>query len=126
MHRIIYVSTAIAGIDEEEVKAIEAVAQKNNLTHGITGLLVYNGANFLQIIEGPKPALVELMKKIRDDGRHTGLSILADEPTDHRAFPEWSMKVRYYAPGNAVDAAISSKLPPAHAAILRNFAKLKS
>ncbi|WP_121667664.1 BLUF domain-containing protein [Mesonia aquimarina] len=74
MHKAIcYVSTASPGIAKEEVENLLVKSQLKNNDAGITGLLLYSGGNFLQIIEGSENLIDQLYKKIRLDRRHFNL-----------------------------------------------------
>ena len=90
MRRIVYISTA-ADLSTVEVAQILESAQRNNAQREITGFLLYNGRNFLQLIEGPNAALMSLMSMLRRDPRHSGMLTLIDEPIDERSCAGWSM-----------------------------------
>ncbi|MGN6497028.1 MAG: BLUF domain-containing protein [Tsuneonella sp.] len=66
-------------------------AQRNNSLRSISGFLLYNGRNFLQLIEGAEADLRSLMSTLSRDLRHSGMSVLIDEPIDERSCPRWSM-----------------------------------
>ena len=57
-----------------------------------SGALLYNGLNFLQILEGPSQALTPLYLKIRRDSRHSGVVKLVHERISMRTYPDWGMK----------------------------------
>ncbi|MGX7951200.1 BLUF domain-containing protein [Tsuneonella sp. HG249] len=90
MRRVVYISTA-TGLSAEEVDRLVESAQRNNAERGISGFLIYNGRNFLQLIEGEQAALMSLMATLARDPRHSGMLILIDEPIDARSCPTWSM-----------------------------------
>ena len=90
MRRIVYVSTA-GGLPAADIAHILESAQRNNAQREITGFLLYNGRNFLQLIEGPKAALMSLMGTLARDPRHSGMLTMIDEPIDERSCPGWSM-----------------------------------
>jgi len=90
MRRIVYVSTA-SGLSAADVAHILESAQRNNAEREITGFLLYNGRNFLQLIEGPKASLMSLMGTLARDPRHSGMLTMVDEPIEERSCPSWSM-----------------------------------
>ena len=47
-----YTSFARLDLTAEDLVAIHRTARELNALDGVTGLLIYNGTNFLQIIEG--------------------------------------------------------------------------
>ncbi len=89
--QLIYVSTARAGLGETDLADIVGASQRNNLRDGLTGLLVFNGLNFMQALEGPEDALTQTFQTICSDPRHEGVVTIATKPVDEREFPDWSM-----------------------------------
>ncbi|WP_417611386.1 BLUF domain-containing protein [Parasphingorhabdus sp.] len=92
---LIYVSTARAGLDENEFLDIVDVAQRNNERFGLTGLIVFNGFNFIQYLEGDRPAVNDRLHHIGMDDRHSGLTILSTSDTTKRQFTHFNMAGRY-------------------------------
>lgn len=75
-----------------QVASIVKVAREFNASQGITGMLVFDGQNFCQYIEGPSEPLAGLVQRIRQDARHTDFhELLALEETQGRQFESWSM-----------------------------------
>lgn len=87
----LYISTS-PSLSREEVGAILASSQRNNQARNVTGLLLYNGRNFLQLLEGEESELVSLMMKISHDPRHTGISMIDRRMVRERACPDWAMR----------------------------------
>lgn len=92
MHTIVY-SSQISSKEpiDHLLKNITSVAQKNNYKQEITGVLFFHNNRFLQIIEGPKDELQQLMLKLKKDPRHRHIEILIDEAIENRSFEEWDM-----------------------------------
>ena len=63
MIQLIYLSD-LAGRDESVLADILASAVRHNTASGITGMLLYAGGNFLQVIEGEEDAVHETYKRI--------------------------------------------------------------
>lgn len=91
LHRLTYVSTVTRPLDDAELDTLVAQARANNETLQITGLLLFNGLNFLQTLEGPREAVEQVFAAITDDQRHHGVVRVQVEDTDQRAFAAWSM-----------------------------------
>ncbi|KWV91411.1 BLUF domain-containing protein [Erythrobacter sp. YT30] len=91
LSQYLYISTA-PSLSREEVESILQTSARNNPEKGITGLLLYNGRNFLQLLEGEEAELISLMVRITHDPRHTGISVLDRRTIDDRACPNWAMK----------------------------------
>ncbi|MEL7447252.1 MAG: BLUF domain-containing protein [Pseudomonadota bacterium] len=87
----LYLSTA-PSLARSEVDAILESSARKNPARGITGLLLYNGRNFLQLLEGDEAELVELIVRITHDPRHSGISFLHSADVKDRACPDWAMK----------------------------------
>ena len=91
LFRIVYVSTAQPGLTDSDIESLLNVAQSNNDERFITGYLVHNGPNFMQLIEGPFNEIDEVYGRILRDRRHSGIVRIQAEWADHRVFPNWSM-----------------------------------
>lgn len=87
----LYISTA-PSLSRDDVDAILESSARNNPAAGITGLLLYNGRNFLQLLEGEKAPLDTLMARIAEDPRHGGVSVLHVSEVKERTCPQWAMK----------------------------------
>ena len=66
-------------------------ARRANAAKGITGALVYAEGIFLQILEGEKVRVHELMAKIRRDVRHGGVIVLREGEVQTAIFSSWKM-----------------------------------
>ena len=86
-----YTSRARAGLQASDVDSIHRAALTYNPLDGITGLLVFNGDGFLQIIEGGESAIDDLVKRIVADLRHTDFEVRDRRTLAARFFPHWTM-----------------------------------
>lgn len=91
MKAILYLSKATTDFSKEDLKALEAKSATNNAACDLSGYLYYDGAKFLQYLEGEEEQLMPLLKIIRDDPRHAFLCE-TEEDIEEKRFPEWSMK----------------------------------
>ena len=107
-----YTSLARLDIDAADLETIHRTARDLNALDGITGLLVFNGTHFLQIIEGGAEAVDDLVERLRRDPRHGGFEIRDERRVDRRSFPEWSMAL-FRISGSYLEAreSISGRLP---------------
>lgn len=88
---LIYTSLAEAQNDTDDVQNILASSERNNVAISVTGLLLFDGERYIQILEG-QPADVEtLFSTIRADARHHGLELLHKGPIAGRSFETWRM-----------------------------------
>lgn len=91
MHHIMYMSKATVAVPEEELKEMLAQWRKYNEKEDITGMLLYSGDHFVQLIEGPAENLKKLFSRINQDNHHTNIIKLADGKITHRLFADWTM-----------------------------------
>lgn len=91
MLSFIYISASKGLLSEEELLKILKVSRGNNASKQITGMLLYKGGNFMQVLEGPDDAVNELYEKIKKDSRHHGVSVISKEQIQTRQFPNWEM-----------------------------------
>ena len=93
MIRLLYLSQATLGITDEQVQDILQSSQRNNLVHGITGVLVYGGGLFMQLLEGPETNVMRAYVRLIDDNRHGNCKIIHVSPANERVFQNWSMGI---------------------------------
>ncbi len=98
--QLIYVSDLI-GDKESEIPAILKSSVRNNSKDGITGMLLYAGGNFLQVLEGESDAVKATYDRICLDPRHRNTIVLTNEDVKERHFSNWSMGYRQLGPEHA-------------------------
>lgn len=89
--RCLYASRAASPIDAKTLDAILEKSRSNNKPQGITGLLCIAGDVFIQVIEGGRDPVCELLKSIFSDSRHHDVRILTYEEIAERRFEDWAM-----------------------------------
>ena len=89
--QIIYASASAQKMSSEELAEILRIARENNAAQDISGMLVYHGGSFLQVLEGPEGAVNSLFVKIEKDPRHGEINILFRDTVPEKEFEEWSM-----------------------------------
>ena len=90
MRRIVYISTA-NDLSDEQIDALVAGAARKNGETEVSGFLLYNGRNFLQLIEGEHAEIDGLIGVIEADKRHDGLIRLIDQEITARSCADWAM-----------------------------------
>ncbi|OQX12545.1 MAG: family 3 adenylate cyclase [Desulfobacteraceae bacterium IS3] len=94
MKRLTYISRLNSPLSEKEIEEIGIISRQNNQKQDITGVLIYFGGLFFQIIEGDDVKIDRLYEKIGQDKRHTDILCLKTEhQAEERLFPNWSMNV---------------------------------
>jgi hypothetical protein len=91
LETLAYVSRATPGLGLRDLKHVLRRSREHNFRAGVTGYLVYDGAWFAQLLEGPAPALDSALARIEADPRHREVRLLLRQPIDRRCFDGWSM-----------------------------------
>ncbi len=91
LYRLVYRSKSRVEMHEQALAALLRQARLHNQTANLTGLLLYSRGRFLQVLEGPEPALSVLYARIQTDPQHQEVELLAYGPAPARAFPDWRM-----------------------------------
>jgi hypothetical protein len=94
LYGLVYVSTATPLADVAEIEDLLDRAQVRNARAGLTGVLLFDGGNFMQYVEGPAADVGRVFTAIKGSSLHTGVIELLREPIAKREFPEWSMAFR--------------------------------
>ncbi|WP_395623784.1 BLUF domain-containing protein [Sphingomonas daechungensis] len=95
---VTYTSLARADLPQAELETIQELSRAQNRAADITGLLVFNGTHFLQVVEGPERAIQGLIDRLRQDPRHSGFEIRDQRKVVSRSFPDWQMELIQVAP----------------------------
>jgi hypothetical protein len=120
---VTYTSRARLDLGEDDLRRIHEEARHLNALDGITGLLAFDGARFLQIIEGTEEAIDDLIERLRGDTRHTAFEIRDERMVATRSFPEWSMEMcRVSAGYQNARSEIASLLPATTSDAVREVA----
>ncbi len=98
MYYLIYLSTAIRPMGEEDLFDILTKSRNNNLRDKITGLLLYADGTFIQVLEGSLENVLATYHKIVNDERHKNVIKLVSDPLEKRVFPNWSMSFAALSP----------------------------
>lgn len=88
---LVYVSSAADGLTESDILGILRDSRKNNERDGISGMLLYKGGNFMQVLEGPAERVHATFARVSLDARHHGVLKLLEKTIEARTFDGWSM-----------------------------------
>ena len=88
-----YTSLARPDLGPGDIRAIHQTARHLNALDGVTGLLIYNGCQFLQVIEGAESAIDDLLQRLLADPRHSGLTVEDQRFIEDREFRDWAMEL---------------------------------
>jgi len=101
--RLTYVSSAVDQLLDGVLEDILASSVRHNTLGNITGMLLYCGGNFVQVLEGEEPAVQETYERLCGDPRHRNIYLLGVSPIAERDFPAWRMGFRRLSKRDAAD-----------------------
>jgi CBS domain-containing protein len=73
-------------------------SRENNRQRGITGMLLFDRRNYLQLLEGVTDPVLSLFAVIKQDCRHAGIVKILQQPIVDRDFPDCAMEFRDLSP----------------------------
>jgi hypothetical protein len=94
MLSLIYVSSATKLFSDQDLVALLEQSRTKNARLDLTGMLLYKDGNFMQVLEGPDQAVVQLYDTIERDERHHQVMRLLRRTIAEREFASWSMGFR--------------------------------
>jgi Sensors of blue-light using FAD len=86
-----YSSAASEGFTLSDLEDVLNVARERNTRDDISGILLFEGTSFLQVLEGDQERIDALLESIRRDPRHKHAVLLLREQVEQRSFADWSM-----------------------------------
>jgi len=90
--QVIYVSAARNLFNSTQLRELLRLARIKNEQLDVTGMLLYHEGSFLQVLEGPLPAVNPLLETIDRDQRHQNLMLLLRREIAARNFADWKME----------------------------------
>lgn len=90
---IIYRSHLCDNVSIECLEGLVADANAKNQLFGVTGILLFNGSHFFQLLEGPEEAIVKIYNHICEDNRHNNLVELMRDYAPSRRFGNVGMEL---------------------------------
>ncbi|WP_345947864.1 BLUF domain-containing protein [Mucilaginibacter sp. PAMB04274] len=118
MKYLVYISSATKMLNQDELLDILTVSRQNNERRNLTGLLLYGGGTFIQVLEGEELALQEAYNIIAADDRHTNILKMTEGEIAERLFPEWNMAFK--APNAEEMAELGTYVNPGDKGFLEN------
>lgn len=91
MIRLLYSSQAAQNITEKDILNILQKSHNNNAKENITGILLYGGNLFMQVLEGDELVVLKKYVTICEDKRNTNNKIIFISYTEKRMFDKWAM-----------------------------------
>ncbi len=91
MIQILYISSATNPMSTEQLLILLNQCIANNKNNGVTGMLLYGNATFMQALEGEENVIDEIYVKIQNDLRHTNIKLLHRKTIQRRQYSDWTM-----------------------------------
>ena len=89
--QLVYVSAATVDFSPQDLDELLTKARANNSGLDVTGVLLYTGGTFFQVLEGEPEIVDSLYHKIQSDKRHNNVLLLENREIEERNFGDWSM-----------------------------------
>ncbi len=105
LSHLVYTSLATNSMKREDLFKILEHCRVKNGERNVTGMLLYMGGSFFQVLEGPADLIEKLFNKISEDERHHKVMKLIFEPIAERSFSKWTMGYQNVTPSELVSIA---------------------
>ncbi|ARP81705.1 diguanylate phosphodiesterase [Bordetella genomosp. 8] len=107
---LIYRSRMRGSLSAEELHQLADAAGRRNQAIQVTGILLFDGVHFFQVLEGPDEHVDALYRSILRDARHTQIVRLLRDHAPSRRFGGNGMELfdlRRYTAGTVLDALLA-------------------
>lgn len=91
MIQLIYISAPTRPMSVDDLMDILNKSRENNARLGISGMLLYTGEWFIQVLEGDEKVIDEKVVEIKKDPRHKDFRVLERKKISVREYSEWTM-----------------------------------
>jgi hypothetical protein len=92
LHSSVYVSRAVTPASGARLREWSKAFVEKNAALDITGVLLTMGDHFVQMLEGDRDDVLQLLETIQRDPRHTDFRVIDLRPAAERAFAQWAMR----------------------------------
>ncbi|MCC5886587.1 MAG: BLUF domain-containing protein [Gammaproteobacteria bacterium] len=113
-----YTSRPIPGLEHCRLRALVQRAREANAAAGITGCLLFDGQQIVQVLEGDEAAVEALFARIQRDPRHERIRMLWQGTAHRREFTDqpmacynlaWRRMLGGREPQQALDDLVASR-----------------
>lgn len=91
MIQMTYISTPSRSITTDDLMEILNTSRLNNVCLGVSGMLLFTGNFFIQILEGEEKVVEDLIAMIKKDPRHKDIRIIEKKQIFTREYADWTM-----------------------------------
>ncbi|TPV57872.1 diguanylate phosphodiesterase [Aestuariibacter sp. GS-14] len=100
LRQLVYRSRATQKMSEQDIDKIVDDSVPFNKANNITGLLLFDGEFFFQVLEGEGETVHGLFEHIKSDPRHTNVVKVVDSACAQREFGKWHLRTLILNPDN--------------------------
>lgn len=93
LEALVYCSQVVPGLSPGQNETLVAQSAAHNKIAGVTGILLFDGARFLQYIEGPEDGVALTYSRILGSSSHCEVVELARASGGARRFPYWALRL---------------------------------
>lgn len=107
---LIYRSRLYDTVPFRDIEAMIVAANLRNERENITGILLFNGLHFFQLLEGPEEAVKKIYQQICEDSRHYNIVELMCDYAPSRRFGKVGMELfdlRRHEQGDVLQAVLN-------------------
>ena len=108
LQRFLYTSYARTSFTSADLAQLRLAAERENDRNDVTGLLVFDGARFAQLVEGPDAGLSIVIDRILADQRHGHVRTIAVGPVSERSFSGWALQTGWKQLKGASDPFVAA------------------
>ena len=121
LERLFYVSRVAETGVRIDIQRILSPARMRNRRLDITGVLIWSGRHFAQVLEGAGAAVDEILTSVSRDSRHTDFTVVFRKRIVLRDYGEWEMGyIEGFGAAERIEALIGAP-PPADTAEVERF-----
>lgn len=91
MNYIVYLSSAVKLLTDNELEELLKVSRSNNQAKNITGMLLYGDGSLIQVLEGASEDIEAAYAVIQADSRHRNVTRILSGKIGQRNFADWKM-----------------------------------
>ncbi|MGR8941811.1 MAG: BLUF domain-containing protein, partial [Gammaproteobacteria bacterium] len=91
MIQLTYLSAPSRPMSVDDLMDILKKARDNNARLGVSGMLLYTGEWFVQLLEGEEKVIDDLVAVIKKDPRHKDFRVIERRKISTREYAEWTM-----------------------------------
>ena len=91
LRSIVYASTATHELTTADLESLLVDARTFNRNHQVTGVLLHNGFNFMQCLEGAPEDVDKAYRRVKRSSHHKDIVEYMDGEVAQRSFGSWKM-----------------------------------